>query len=541
MSQQSQAWNSRIGLILAMAGNAVGIGNFLRFPVQAVQNGGGAFIIPYLVSFLLLGIPLLFVEWSTGKFGGMHGHHSPPMIMQMMNHRKIWRYTGAFGIFSSVIICSYYSYIESWALSYAFYSIFGFFDGMGEAGISAFFAAYLNVSAENFIPLVSFLFCVFLNVFVLSRGISEGIERVAKFCMPMLFIFGIFLAIKACTLTAGEEGALFDGTVGLNFLWTPNFDSLDNPKVWLAAAGQIFFTLSLGMGAIQCYASYLQKEDDIALNSMTSGFINEFTEVVVGSAIIIPISVGYLGIDRVVELMQSGGLGLGFRTMPYLFEQWGDFFSAVAGFSFFGLLFFASLTSTLALAQPTIGFFSRSYDWTQKRSAIIFGVVLLVMALPCILFFDKGVFDEYDYWGGTIALFFFAMIESIAFSWVMGVDKGWRMITDHAELKIPGIFKYILKYVTPTLFIVIFVSALIKPMNDDWSLLSLSGWKLDNSAIIAELMHQGVDPNDPSIFYLDMTRILLLTFFILICVLIWHATRTREERSDTLLEKTSQK
>jgi len=532
MSQQSQSWNSRVGLILAMAGNAVGIGNFLRFPVQAVQNGGGAFIIPYLVSFVLLGIPLLLVEWSTGKYGGMHGHHSPPMIMQMMNHRKIWRYTGAFGIFSSVIICSYYCYIESWNLSYAIYSVLGVFNGMGETQISDFFAAYLNVSVDNFIPLVSFLFCMCLNIFILSKGISGGIEKVAKFCMPMLFIFGIFLAIKACSLTAGEDGAIFDGTEGLNFLWTPNFDSLDNPKVWLAAAGQIFFTLSLGMGAIQCYASYLQKEDDIALNSMTSGFVNEFTEVIIGGAILIPISVGYLGVDRVVELMQSGGLGLGFKTMPYLFEQWGGVLSALAGLAFFGLLFFASLTSTLALAQPTIGFFSRSYEWTQKKSSIFFGGILLVMALPCILFFDKGVFDEYDYWGGTISLFFFAMIESIAFSWVMGVDKGWRMINDYAELKIPIVFKYVLKYITPTLFIVIFVSALIKPMNDDWSLLSFSGWELDNSAIIAELMHKGVDPNDPSIFYLDMTRILLLIFFVLICVLIWHATRTREENSN---------
>ena len=170
MSQQSQSWNSRIGLILAMAGNAVGIGNFLRFPVQAVQNGGGAFIIPYLVSFVLLGIPLLLVEWSTGKYGGMHGHHSPPMIMQMMNHRKIWRYTGAFGIFSSVIICSYYCYIESWNLSYAIYSVLGVFNGMGETQISDFFAAYLNVSVNNFIPLVSFLFCMCLNIFILSKG-----------------------------------------------------------------------------------------------------------------------------------------------------------------------------------------------------------------------------------------------------------------------------------------------------------------------------------------------------------------------------------
>ena len=126
------------------------------------------------------------------------------------------------------------------------------------------------------------------------------------------YTFGIFLAIRGITLRAGHEGALFDGVVGLNFLWTPHYDSLMNPKVWLAAAGQIFFTLSLGQGSVQCYASYVKKKDDIALNSMAAGWMNEFVEVVLGSAIIIPISIGYFGLDKVVELTQLGGLGLGF-------------------------------------------------------------------------------------------------------------------------------------------------------------------------------------------------------------------------------------
>jgi SNF family Na+-dependent transporter len=500
MTYKKQAWGSRIGLILAMAGNAVGLGNFLRFPLQAIQNGGGTFIIPYLVSFVLLGLPLMLIEWSTGKYGGMKGHHSPPMIMQQLdNKHKFWKYTGAMGIFSSLIISSYYCYIESWTLSYTFHSIKRTFEGMSENQISAFFDNYLDLGTTTtgipYEPVIFFIICLLLNVWILSKGLKNGIERVAKICMPLLVIFGLFLTYKAFTLKAGTDGAILDGLAGFNFLWEPQFDSLTNPKVWLAAAGQVFFTLSLGMGCIQSYASYMKRRDDIVLNSMTAGFTNEFIEIIIGSAIIIPISIGYFGIDKVIALAETGGFGLGFRTMPYLFEQWGGVLAALAGLAFFGLLFFAGITSTLALATPSVAFFSRSYGWSQKKGAYIFGIAILILGLPTIFFFSEGVFDQYDYWGGTVALFVFAMIESVLFSWVMGVEKGWKLIHLGAEMRLPVIFKFILKYITPTMFILIFVSALIKPKNDDWSLLSFKGWELDNMSIIAELNHQGIGPN----------------------------------------------
>lgn len=499
MADEKQVWGSRVGLILAMAGNAVGLGNFLRFPVQAVQNGGGAFIIPYIVSFILLGLPLLLIEWSTGKYGGQFGHHSPPMIMQKLDSRWAWKYIGAIGIFSSVIISSYYCYIESWTLSYTFHSAIGTFNGMTEDEVSGFFSDYLNIGTSStglpYESVILFVFCLGLNVLLLSRGLKNGIEVVAKVCMPLLLLFGLFLVYKSFTLKAGSEGAYLDGTVGLNFMWTPHFDSLLNPKVWLSAAGQVFFTLSLGMGCIQTYASYMRKREDVTLNSMTAGFLNEFTEIVIGSAIIIPISIGYFGIDHVIELSQNGGLGLGFRTMPFLFEQWGGVLSAVAGVSFFGLLFLASITSTLALATPTVGFFSENYGWSQKKSSGVFGMLILVLGILPVLFFSKGVFDQYDYWGGTIALFVFAMSEAILFSWVFGVDKGWKLIHYGADMNIPIFFKYVMKYVTPTMLVIIFVAALIKPKNDDWSLLSLKGWELDDTSIISELNHKSVGPN----------------------------------------------
>lgn len=499
LQQTTESWGTRVGLVLAMAGNAVGLGNFLRFPVQAVQNGGGAFIIPYLVCFLLMGIPLLFVEWSTGRFGGRHGHHSTPFILDAMDKRRLWKYIGVFGIFSNIGIAAYYCYIESWTMSYVYHSIIGTFNNMDQHQVADFFTNYLDVTTSTTgIPYEAALFfvlCLVLNTWILSKGLKGGVETAAKIGVPLLIFFGIFLAIKGISLKAGTDGAIYDGFVGLNFLWTPHYDSLTNPKVWLAAAGQVFFTLSVGMGSIQCYASYLSKRDDIALNAMSAGWMNEFVEVVLGSAVIIPISIGYLGVDKVIELTRMGGLGLGFRTMPFLFEQWGPALSTLAGVAFFGLLFFAGITSSLAMGTPLMGFLQDEFKFSRKKAAMTFGALIFLLGIPCVLFFQKGVFDEYDYWAGTVSLVVFAMFEVILFSWIFGLDKGWKEITSGADIRIPIIFRYIIKYVTPPLLIIVFMGSLIRPESDDWSKISIRGWKLHNESVIGQIMQKGIGPN----------------------------------------------
>ena len=500
MTTNKEAWGSRVGLILAMAGNAVGLGNFLRFPVQAVQNGGGAFIIPYLVCFLLMGVPLLFIEWSVGRYGGQFGHHTTPLTFNRMSRGSLWKYIGVFGIFSNIAIASYYCYIESWTMSYVYHSVAGTFKGMDQLSVAGFFDNYLNIFTTTtgipFEAVVFFLFCIGLNTWVLSRGLMDGVEKVAKIGMPLLIIFGIFLAVKAIFLKAGHEGAINDGTVGLNFLWTPQYSSLTNPKVWLAAAGQIFFTLSLGQGSVQCFASYVKKKDDIALNAMSAGWMNEFVEVVLGSAIIIPISIGYLGIDKVIELTSSGGLGLGFRTMPFLFQQWGTVLAALAGVAFFGLLFFAGITSSLAMGTPVMSFLMDEFRWKRSHSAIAFGLSVLILGLPTVFFFQKGVFDEYDYWGGTVSLVLFAMLESILFSWIFGMKKGWGEINAGSDIKIPIVFKYIIKFVTPVILIIVFFASLIRPAKDDWSTISPTGWALHPESIISQIRHGNIGPNN---------------------------------------------
>ena len=499
MSTNKEAWGSRIGLILAMAGSAVGFGNFLRFPVQAIQNGGGAFIIPYIVCFLLLGIPLLFIEWSTGRYGGKFKVHSTPFILDSLKQGRQWKYVGVFGIFSNLVIEAYYCYIESWTLSYMYFSLGGTFTGLDQSQVAEFFSNYLSLNfSTTGIPyesIIFFLICLILNIWILSKGLSGGIEKVAKIGVPLLIIFGIFLAIKGIMIKQGHNGAVSDGIAGLNFLWTPHFDSLKNPKVWLAAAGQIFFTLSVGMGCVQCYASYMDKNDDIALNAMSAGWLNEFVEIVLGASVIIPISIGFLGVDKVIELTHTGGFGLGFRTMPYLFQQWGHVMSAIAGFSFFGLLFIAGITSSLSMGTPVMGFFQDEFNWSRKRSAITFGIIVLMLALPTILFFQKGVFDEYDYWAGTVALVVFALLETILFSWYFGLKKGWHEITFAADIKVPNIYKFIIKYVTPIILIIVFLAALIRPVNDDWTNFK-NGWNLNRGSILGKIIHKGIGPNN---------------------------------------------
>lgn len=538
-----QFWGSRIGLILAMAGNAVGLGNFLRFPVQAIQNGGGAFIIPYLISFLLMGLPLLWVEWAIGRYGARKNTHNTPFIFDAMG-KGWWIYAGVLGIFINIGMAAYYIYIESWTLAYTWHSLAGSFDGLTQAEVAQFFDHYVDIGTGLInIPLGAlgfFVATLALNTWVLSHGLERGIEKVSKICMPLLLLFGVLLAVRAVTLDAGELGTTYDTSVGLNYLWEPQFESLWDPGVWLAAAGQVFFTLSLGMGSIICYASYIRARQDIALNAMSAGWINEFVEIVLGASIIIPITVGYMGLDWITE---NAGFMMGFKTLPYLFEQWGPVLSPLAGLFWFGLLFFAGITSSLAMGTPFMAFMQDEFQWSVRKSASLFGMVVGLLALCCILFYQQGVFDEFDYWTGTVLLVVLAFLEIVLFVKVFGMDRGWEEITRHADIRVPVIYKHIIHYVTPIFIGVVLVGSFISPENNDWTA-ALSGlfsgepWPFADDSVISRIFHLNL-PDDAwfvggqltRLFIIDMTRIFLLSIFIALVVMARRAVRRRERRS----------
>ncbi|MER3329122.1 MAG: sodium:calcium symporter, partial [Candidatus Kapaibacterium sp.] len=357
---EREHWNSRLGLIFAMAGNAVGLGNFLRFPVQAAQNGGGAFMIPYFTAFILLAIPLMWVEWSIGRRGGQYGHGSLPGMFDTLTKSKVAKYFGAIGILISTLVMIYYVYIISWTLGFSFFSLIGTFKDFNNIEtMKTFLYSYQGISDgyfESQWPAYIFLLITLaVNFYILSKGISGGIEKFATIAVPLLIGFGIVLVVWVFFIgTPNPELPDFSTYVGINYIWEPNFELLGNSKIWLAAAGQVFFTLSVGMGTLQAYASYLDKDDDIALSGLATSGINEFSEVILGSMIAIPIATAFFGLAMTQTIAEAGAFDLGIIAMASIFTEIP--FGSILSFIWFFLLFIAGVTSSVAMAQPLISF-----------------------------------------------------------------------------------------------------------------------------------------------------------------------------------------
>lgn len=541
-----EAWGTRVGLVLAMAGNAVGLGNFLRFPAQAAQNGGGAFLIPYLVAFVLMGLPLMWIEWAIGRHGGQFGHHSAPGMFDRLGRGRWLKYVGVFGLFTNVCVAAYYCYIESWTLAYFWHSIIGTFE---TADPQTFFPQFLGVHEGSLFALpvgALFFFAItlILNTYILSRGLVRGIELAAKIGMPLLLIFGAVLAIRGLSLSPGDPGVVESPWVGLNFVWEPQLAGLTNPTTWMAAAGQVFFTLSVGMGSIHCYASYLRARQDIALNASAAGWLNEFVEVVLGGSILIPISTAYLGLAAIQTQTAGGsGFGMGFMALPTLFNNWGAF-APVAGAMWFGLLFFAGITSSLAMGQPILAFLQDEFGLSRRRAAVFFGAVVFALGFICVWLYPGGAFDEFDFWTGTFSLVVFALAESIIFAWVFGMDRGWAEITRGAEMRIPRIYRWIIRYVTPAFISVVFLGALIKPRDGNWGAalrakFSGEGWPLAPDSVLGKIFHVGTDEyvwfdaggQGTGMLVQDATRLLLLGVLLFCAFAVYKAFRRKEEAS----------
>jgi SNF family Na+-dependent transporter len=462
-----ERWASKIGLILAMAGNAVGLGNFLRFPVQASQNGGGAFMIPYFAAFLLLGIPLMWMEWAIGRHGGSLGHGSTPGMFQALWRNPASKYVGVLGIFIPLVIVIYYVCIESWTLSFAFFSATEkYFGVMSRDAMGSFLKGFQGLERNEYFGSIAtsyifFLLTLSVNLYVLKKGISGGIEKLAKIAMPLLIVFALVLVVRVFTLGTPDPAHPERSVAsGLAFIWNPDFSQLSRGSIWLAAAGQIFFTLSLGMGAIHCYASYLRKNDDIVLTGLTTSVTNEFCEVVLGGTIAIPVAVAFFGAAETMAIARGGAFDLGFQSLPVIFQKIP--LGAVFGTLWFLLLFFAGITSSVALAQPAVAFMQDELGFTRERAVKMLSIVLFLCAQPVIFLLGHGFLDEMDYWAGTFGLVILATVETAILIGIFGAGRTWEEIHLGAEMKVPVIFKYVMKYVTPLYLGIMLVAWLVQ-------------------------------------------------------------------------------
>lgn len=458
---ERENWGTRVGLVLAMAGNAIGLGNFLRFPVQATQNGGGAFMIPYFCALLFLAVPLMWCEWAMGRMGGARGHGTTPGIFTMLWKHPAAKYLGVLGILFPLGVVSYYNYVQSWTLAYSFFSLTGKYFGItSQSGMQDFLRSFQGLDSPWHVTGTAYAFFVIsfgMTVWVLLGGISRGIERLATIGMPILFVFAALLVVRVLTVgtpdPAFPENNVFNG---LGFIWNPDFSQLGNAKVWLAATGQIFFTTSVGFGAIQCYASYLKEKDDVVVAGLSTIMTNEFAEVIMGGTIAIPIAFAFFGRDLTIEIAKGGAFNLGFAAMPIVFQKLA--LGKILGAMWFFLLFIAGITSSVALMQPLITFLKDERGYTHKKAVAVTAMVTFAAAHIAIFGLRAGALDEMDFWTGTFGLGLFALVETFLFVRVFGMENAWNEIAKGAQVPAPRFFYFVLKYVTPFYLLFLFLA-----------------------------------------------------------------------------------
>jgi len=511
MSQIKEAWGSRLGVIMAVAGSAVGLGNFLRFPGLAAQYGGGAFMLAYAISFLIIGLPIGWAEWAMGRHAGQFGYNSAPGAFAVIVQRRWAKYLGIVAVIIPVVIYMYYVMIEAWCLGYAV----NFWSGnlsLKDAGETVgYFAKFTGATGDASAMVFSWnsalpwLLGVFIfNFYLIYRGISGGIEKMCKIGMPTLIVLALLLLVRVLTLGAPNADRPHDNVVnGLGYLWNPTkimvvktapvadekpreivgaqaieeakaeiaasggalklrevgvIEQLANPTLWLAAAGQIFFSLSVGFGVIIVYASYMKKDDDVVLSGLTASSTNEVCEVALGGLITVPAAVAFLGVAGVAG---QAGVGLGFKILPLVFSQMpaGAFF----GGAFFFMLFLAAVTSSISMLQPGIAFVEEALGVQRRVSVSILGL-LTIFGTGFVLYFsgDLKALDTLDFWVGTFLIFLLATIQIIIFGWVWGIDEGFEEMHRGASIRVPWIFRPIIKWVCPLFLIGVFVMWLMK-------------------------------------------------------------------------------
>lgn len=516
-----EAWSSRLGAILAVAGSAVGLGNFIRFPALAAEYGGGAFMIAYFISFLVIGIPLCWVEWTVGRMGGGLGFHSAAGILHATFRRPWARYLGGLGIVIVVLLYCYYVYIESWCLGYAYHAVIGTFQEPG-LKFGDFFVAYAGLGADgsafHFSPSQVGLFVVAtfaINFWLIHRGLTKGIEKLCLWAMPALVLLALVILARVLTLGTPDPTKPDQNLLnGLGYLWNPGDirAGLLNPELWLAAAGQIFFSLSLGMGVIVTYASYLRPDDDVALSGLSAAATNELCEVGLGGLMTVPAAFVFLGATAIT----SSTVSLGFIVLPEVFALMPG--GQVFAIAYFALLFLAALTSSLSMLQPAIALLEEALDVGRDASvAILASITAGGAAFVWWFSADLKALDTLDFWIGTFAIYVQATCFVLAFGWIIGARRGLVEARRGARMWLPDFVAPLIRYVCPAYLLGIFGLFVLK---------EIVGWNFSFSAPEVKLTTKMADLFGANASPVAQLTLCLAGLLVALCVLlIEHAAR----------------
>ncbi len=402
-----------------------GFGKLSEVSGQAAQNGGGAFLLPYFISLLILGIPLCWAEWTMGRYGGQRGFNSAPGIFSVIWRNPISKYLSVFALMIPLVVYMYYVVVEAWCLGYAFHYLKGDLASLGAdpAEYSNFFNSFVGASDDGDLfkvnnELLIFVGITFVVNFVLIyRGVANGIESFCKYAIPIMAVCALCVLVRVLTLS-GQERTV---SQGLGFMWNPDMSKLKETQTWIAAAGQIFFSLSVGFGVIVNYSSYLSKKDDVVLSGLTASSMNEFFEVCLGGLITLPAAFIFLGASAAT----FGTFSLGFNALPNVFAQMplGRWF----GFIWFLMLFLAAITSSLSMLQPVLAFLEEGLALKRRGSSTLLAI-LTILGSGFVLYFSGGTvaMDTFDFWVGTVFIYILAMVQAIIYGWVFGIERGDR-------------------------------------------------------------------------------------------------------------------
>jgi neurotransmitter:Na+ symporter, NSS family len=437
-------WSSRIAFILAVTGSAVGLGNIWKFPYVVGQNGGGAFVLVYLACVAIIGMPVMMSEILMGRRGRRNPIATMALLGAEEGKSRNWRFVGAMGVLAGVFILSFYAVIGGWTLAYVFKSATGAFAGASAAEVGAISDTFTG--SWSTMGLYHTVFMA-LTIFVVARGVERGLEQAVRFMVPALLV--LMFVLLAYSINSGYFGA------GLAFMFTPDFSKLTWDSV-LAAMGQAFFTLSIGMGAVMAYGAYLPEETSITGSAGAVAIADTMIAMLAG-LVIFPL-VFANGLDP------AEGPGLVFVTLPMAFGQMagGVFFATI----FFVLLSFAAWTSAISLMEPAVAWIVEKFNRTRAQAAVMIGSLIWACGFGTVLSFNE--LADFRFWRGTI----FDNLDHLTINIMLPLGgllivifAGWVMCRNSTADELGGagtafkLWRVLTRYVAPIGILFVFLKA----------------------------------------------------------------------------------
>lgn len=454
-SQRSNKFfSSKIGLVMATVGSAVGLGTIWRFPAVAQGGGGSAFLIIYIGCIFLLGIPVMLSEFAVGRAG----HTDAVSAYKKLSPGTKWYLLGGMGVFTSLLITIFYMVVAGWTLEYLMQSITGeLFEGIGnsDAEMTAAFNAKMGkYITSDWPPVINTVLIIVINIFILLGGVKKGIERMANFAMPMLFVLMLVLMGVTLSLPGASEG--------VSYFLSPDFSKV-TPGVFISALGQALFSLSLGMGILVTYASYYPADTNL---TRTSGIVSSLTLLVaiMMGLIIFPAVTAFGIADH-----EMAGTTLVFVTLPEVFACMpGTQYWAVV---FFSLLLLAALTSTVSIAEPTIAYVDDRFRTGRRKATLIVLLPMLILSSVCAMSFGSlssvtvrefNIFETLDFITNNILLPLVAIGGCVYVGWFAPRDLLKNQLTNNGRLKnsLAPAVTFTLRYIAPAAILAIMISSL---------------------------------------------------------------------------------